>query len=188
MDRRPQPNRAANRQVARRFREQIISGTLQPGDRLPSITSLQRELGYARATIAKALHLLAEEGLIYQPLGLPYYVRGGGYQPLRPPGGHGSSRRDPHAKPGMPVTGYAWRGSFTNTELNDLHAEGFSHPVLDDDWQTQFARHSLGWVTARHPDRQLAGFINSPGTAASTPSSPAPSSPPPRATPAWAPP
>jgi hypothetical protein len=44
---------------------------------------LQRELGYARATIAKALHLLTEEGLIYQPLGLPYDMRGGGYQPHR---------------------------------------------------------------------------------------------------------
>jgi hypothetical protein len=71
-----------------------------------------------------------------------------------------TSRRDPHTKPGVPVIDYAWRGSFTNTELNDLHAEGFSHPVLDDDWQTQLARHSLGWVTARHLDRRLAGFVN----------------------------
>jgi DNA-binding transcriptional regulator YhcF (GntR family) len=68
-------------QLAARFREQISAGTLQPGQELPSITSLQRELGYARQTIAKALHLLADEGLIYQPIGLPYYVRGGGHPP-----------------------------------------------------------------------------------------------------------
>jgi GNAT superfamily N-acetyltransferase len=55
---------------------------------------------------------------------------------------------------------YAWRGPFTNAELNPLHAEGFGHPVLtDDDWLDQVERHSLGWVTAREVDR-LVGFVN----------------------------
>ncbi len=55
---------------------------------------------------------------------------------------------------------YAWRGPFTNAELNPLHAEGFDHPVLsDDDWVAQVARHSLGWVTAREAER-LVGFVN----------------------------
>src|SRR6478672_8239652 len=44
---------------------------------------------------------------------------------------------------------YSWRGSFTNAELNALHAEGFDHKVLDDDWVAQVSRHSLGWVCAR---------------------------------------
>jgi GNAT superfamily N-acetyltransferase len=58
-----------------------------------------------------------------------------------------------------PIT-YAWRGSFTNAELNPLHAEGFGHAVLpDDDWVGQVERHSLGWVTARDGDR-LVGFVN----------------------------
>jgi hypothetical protein len=148
------------RKVAQRFREQIISGTLSPGEPLPSITSLQRELGYARGTIAKALHQLAEENLVYQPFGLPYYVRGGNYQPPRLPGERGTHRRPPHATPGHPVIDYSWRGSFTNAELNALHAEGFSHPILDDDWQSRLSRHSLGWVTARLRDGQLAGFVN----------------------------
>lgn len=142
--------------LAQHFREQIIGGTLKSRDPLPSITSLQRQLGYARGTIARALHLLAEEGLIYQPPGLPYYVRGGSYQPLDSPGGHFS----PGTKPDAPVIEYSWRGSFTNAELNALHAEAFTHPIGDEDWQARLSRHSLGWVTARTPDGHLAGFVN----------------------------
>ena len=54
---------------------------------------------------------------------------------------------------------YEWRGVFTNLELNRLHAEGFDHRVLDDDWVAQVERHSLGWVTARDGDL-LVGFVN----------------------------
>ena len=54
---------------------------------------------------------------------------------------------------------YAWRGGFTNEEVNLLHAEGFGHRVLDDDWVVQVERHSLGWVTARQADA-LVGFVN----------------------------
>jgi Acetyltransferase (GNAT) family len=57
------------------------------------------------------------------------------------------------------VVDYSWRGSFTNAELNALHAEGFGHRLLDVDWQGQVSRHSLGWVCARE-DRQLVGFVN----------------------------
>jgi len=54
---------------------------------------------------------------------------------------------------------YEWRGTFGNTELNALHAEGFGHKVLEDDWWAQVNRHSLGWVCARE-GRDLAGFVN----------------------------
>jgi GNAT superfamily N-acetyltransferase len=56
---------------------------------------------------------------------------------------------------------YSWRGSFTNAELNALHAEGFDHKVLDDDWVAQVSQHSLGWVCARDPEG-LVGFVNVP--------------------------
>jgi GNAT superfamily N-acetyltransferase len=55
---------------------------------------------------------------------------------------------------------YSWRGTCTNDELNALHAEGFGHRILDDDWQTQLTRHSLGWVTAHDDDGRLVGFVN----------------------------
>jgi GNAT superfamily N-acetyltransferase len=62
------------------------------------------------------------------------------------------------------VTGepaYEWRGGFTNTELNELHAQGFDHERLEYDWRRQVERHSLGWVCARQPaGRQLVGFVN----------------------------
>ena len=67
----------------------------------------------------------------------------------------GAPRRDP-------VTiAYEWRGRFENDEVNRLHAEGFDHRVLDDDWRGQLERWSLGWVTARDGD-ELVGFVNVP--------------------------
>ena len=57
---------------------------------------------------------------------------------------------------------YAWRGPFTSTEANALHAEAFETRVFGDDewdWVAQVERHSLGWVTARHGD-ELVGFVN----------------------------
>jgi ribosomal protein S18 acetylase RimI-like enzyme len=56
---------------------------------------------------------------------------------------------------------YEWRGEFENGELNALHAEGFGHPVLDDDWRGRVEQHSLGWVCARDGD-ELVGFVNVP--------------------------
>jgi GNAT superfamily N-acetyltransferase len=57
----------------------------------------------------------------------------------------------------MTIT-YEWRGAFDNAQLNELHAEGFEHRVLDDDWPAQLA-HSLGWVCAYERD-ELVGFVN----------------------------
>ncbi|RIQ35933.1 GNAT family N-acetyltransferase [Jiangella rhizosphaerae] len=57
------------------------------------------------------------------------------------------------------MTTFAWRGPFTNDELDALHADAFDHRPFDDDWQAQLDRHSLGWVTARDGDA-LAGFVN----------------------------
>ncbi len=54
---------------------------------------------------------------------------------------------------------YEWRGTFDNTELNTLHAEGFGHALLTHDWWTQVNRHSLGWICAREGD-ELVGFVN----------------------------
>lgn len=52
-----------------------------------------------------------------------------------------------------------WRGHFTNIEINELHAEAFEHRLFDDDWKSQLARLSLGWVTARD-ETGLIGFVN----------------------------
>lgn len=58
----------------------------------------------------------------------------------------------------------AWRGSFTNDEVNVLHAEAFGTRVFTEsewNWLELTARHSLGWVTARDGGT-LVGFVNVP--------------------------
>jgi GNAT superfamily N-acetyltransferase len=54
---------------------------------------------------------------------------------------------------------FQWRAEFSNQSLNVLHAEAFSHAVLDDDWLAQVRSHSLGWVCAFDHDT-LIGFVN----------------------------
>jgi GNAT superfamily N-acetyltransferase len=56
---------------------------------------------------------------------------------------------------------YEWRGEFTNDAINRLHAEGFGHRLLTDDWWGQVNKHSLGWVVAYDGD-ELVGFVNVP--------------------------
>jgi len=56
-----------------------------------------------------------------------------------------------------------WRGSFTNAQVNELHAEAFGTRVFSDaewDWIGLVNRHSLGWVTARDGNESLVGFVN----------------------------
>ena len=55
-----------------------------------------------------------------------------------------------------------WRGSFTSTEVNRLHAAAFNARLWSDDewdWVAQVEGHSFGWVTARLDD-ELVGFCN----------------------------
>jgi ribosomal protein S18 acetylase RimI-like enzyme len=56
---------------------------------------------------------------------------------------------------------FEWRGTFTNREVNCLHAEAFGHELFKDRWLEQVQRWSLGWVTARN-DGDLVGFVNVP--------------------------
>jgi GNAT superfamily N-acetyltransferase len=62
---------------------------------------------------------------------------------------------------GSPVISYEWRGDFDNAEVSALHAAGFGHCLLDDDWRAQVSGHSLGWACARD-GRELVGFVNVP--------------------------
>lgn len=61
----------------------------------------------------------------------------------------------------MSIT-YEWRGTFSNDEVNRLHAEAFEHRVFDEaewNWERLVKEHSLGWVVARDGD-ELVGFVN----------------------------
>ncbi|MFI1018004.1 GntR family transcriptional regulator [Streptomyces sp. NPDC020965] len=60
--------------AADRLREEITSGRLKPGDRLPSSRDLKDSLGIANATVHAALRVLRDEGLIYSVHGRGSYV------------------------------------------------------------------------------------------------------------------
>jgi GntR family transcriptional regulator len=70
----PQPDPRAYMQLAALIRDQIASGILAPGGRLPSIAVLRRQHGHSRQTVGKAMRILAHEGLIYRVPGLGYYI------------------------------------------------------------------------------------------------------------------
>ena len=58
-------------------RDQITDGTLRPGQPTPTISVFCRQFGCTRQTVAKALSLLADEGLLVRYPGLGYYVAAG---------------------------------------------------------------------------------------------------------------
>ncbi|MFE7129752.1 GntR family transcriptional regulator [Streptomyces sp. NPDC057638] len=60
--------------AADRLREEITSGRLKPGDRLPSSRELRDSLGIANATVHSALRVLRDDGLIYSVHGRGSYV------------------------------------------------------------------------------------------------------------------
>ena len=60
--------------VADLIKENIYSGNYKPGEKLPSIKNLSKELTYNADTIVKAYKQLEEEHLIYAVKKSGYYV------------------------------------------------------------------------------------------------------------------
>jgi DNA-binding GntR family transcriptional regulator len=60
--------------LAALIRDQIASGTLAPGARLPSIAVLRRQHRHSRQTVSKAMRILEGERLIYRVPGLGFYI------------------------------------------------------------------------------------------------------------------
>jgi GNAT superfamily N-acetyltransferase len=59
---------------------------------------------------------------------------------------------------------YEWRGEFTSSEVNALHAQAFGTRLFSDEewsWRELAQSHSAGWVVARRSGR-LVGFVNVP--------------------------
>src|SRR5262245_3025938 len=54
----------ASTRIYRQLREQIVSGVLPPGSRVPSARAIKKTWGVAIATASKALARLREEGLV----------------------------------------------------------------------------------------------------------------------------
>lgn len=62
-------------QVAERLQSLITEGTLQPGDRLPSVRNLRSQLSVSTSTVLEAYRLLEDRGLIIARPQSGYYVR-----------------------------------------------------------------------------------------------------------------
>jgi len=73
-------------QVANALRDSISSGTLHPGEKLPSGSELADRYGVARMTIQNALRVLRDEGLVVSRQGSGTFVRSRAERPvgLRP--------------------------------------------------------------------------------------------------------
>jgi GntR family transcriptional regulator len=71
---------AKYQQIADRLRDQIDSGALQPGERLPSEPELVRQFDASRNTVRLALALLTNQGLVVTRQGLGTFVT----EPARP--------------------------------------------------------------------------------------------------------
>jgi GntR family transcriptional regulator len=61
-------------QIVDRFRDLIISGTLAPGDRLPSVRELSKSLTVNPNTIQKAYRELERQSYVYTVQGLGAFV------------------------------------------------------------------------------------------------------------------
>ncbi len=68
-------SRPASLQVADALRDEIASGALAPGDKLPSIRSLAERFGVAPMTAQSAIDILRSEGLVFASPGRGTFVR-----------------------------------------------------------------------------------------------------------------
>ena len=82
--------------LCRCIKEDIWSGTLGPGEKLPSKRALARHLEVAVATVENAYSQLVAEGYLYAEEKRGYFV-----SPWRP--GTGRARRRPSAPPPRPA-------------------------------------------------------------------------------------
>ncbi len=62
------------KQISNQYRDQILTGKIQPGDYLPSIRELAQELKISVITTMKAYEILAAEGLVTAVQGKGYLV------------------------------------------------------------------------------------------------------------------
>ncbi len=67
--------RTSYREIAEIIRQQWIATCTEEGSRLPTERELQMHLGVSRVTVSRAMHLLAEQGIIEQRRGSGSYIR-----------------------------------------------------------------------------------------------------------------
>ncbi|MCX5399141.1 GntR family transcriptional regulator [Streptomyces sp. NBC_00102] len=76
--------RSFHERIAADLRDEIMTGDLAPGVRLPSTAQLKERFEAAGATVQKALHLLKDEGLVVGRAGAAVTVRDHRQRTMRP--------------------------------------------------------------------------------------------------------
>jgi len=67
-------NRPIYLQIVDTFCNRILSGTLQPEDRIPSVREFGAEIGVNPNTVARSYEKLTGMGIIYQQRGIGFFV------------------------------------------------------------------------------------------------------------------
>ncbi len=71
----PTSDRPVYKQIADELRDRILTGQLEPGERLPSEAALVSEFGVAQGTVRQSLAVLRAEGLVVAEHGRGVFVR-----------------------------------------------------------------------------------------------------------------
>lgn len=71
------------RQIASTLRTQIKNRAHEPGDQLPTETSLANQFGVSRVTVNRALNVLVNEGLVVMRRGIGAFVAQPAVEPVR---------------------------------------------------------------------------------------------------------
>ncbi|MEU1797576.1 GntR family transcriptional regulator [Streptomyces californicus] len=83
-EREEEDGRPLHERIAADLRDDIMSGNVAPGDRLPSTAQLKERFGAANATVQKALQLLKSEHLVVGRAGASVTVREHRQRTIRP--------------------------------------------------------------------------------------------------------
>ncbi|WBB58482.1 GntR family transcriptional regulator [Streptomyces sp. WMMC500] len=75
MDVSPDAPKPTAKEIAARYRNEIVHGDREPGSRLPAARQLARELGVQLMTVQNAYGQLREEGLVLSQQGRGTFVR-----------------------------------------------------------------------------------------------------------------
>lgn len=112
-------------QVADRLHALIREGTLQPGDRLPSVRKLKAQLAVSVSTVMEAYRLLEDRGLICARPQSGYYVKAASAQPPEP------AQSTPPNQPSLVDTSLAFRFSRAVFDAANLIQLGAAIPAIE---------------------------------------------------------
>lgn len=132
-------------QVANRIQSLIAEGTLQPGDRLPSVRKLREQLSVSVSTVMEAYRLLEDRGLISARPQSGYYVKTTIDAPLEP------DQSTPPKQISVVDTSFAFRFSQTSYRSKQIVKLGSAIPAVERMPLTTLNR-LMGQVMRQHPN------------------------------------